>query len=260
MDKVINTVYSTTNYEKFKKLDGNRSVTDGRVEKIIRSIETVGFIEAPIICNEKFEVIDGQGRLQACKRKGLPVPYIIIHDLGIEECMSMNIYQVTWTLKDYINSAADRGVKSFVLLRDFLDNSPYNISISIWAIFQNTLRNLTADIKNGTLRVTEASIQNGHEFISFFRRFDDIKTNDQLSLYRALGRCYLMPEVDTERLVQKVHAFPRNFLAISSTSDAIDVIEQAYNNRVRNGKYTYIKTLYMQMLKANLDHKQELDK
>lgn len=58
-------IYKTDDHTLFKKLEGNRDVRS--VEKIIKSIDNVGYVLSPILVNEKYEVIDGQNRLEACK-------------------------------------------------------------------------------------------------------------------------------------------------------------------------------------------------
>ena len=65
-------VRQTNNYMKFQILKGNRNVSQSRVNKIIASINRVGYITNPIIVNEHMEVIDGQGRLEALKTLQLP--------------------------------------------------------------------------------------------------------------------------------------------------------------------------------------------
>lgn len=70
-------MFRTTDYEGFKRVIGNRRVMEERVTKILASIDKIGYIPIPLIVNEKMEVIDGQGRLEACKRRGLPVNFII---------------------------------------------------------------------------------------------------------------------------------------------------------------------------------------
>lgn len=106
-------IQSTTNYAMFKTLDGNRSVKDHRVDKIVQSIVDVGYITNPIIVNEKMEVIDGQGRLAALERLCLPVEYLVHEGIGIKECRSMNIHQSNWTDYDYVSSYATRVIKDF---------------------------------------------------------------------------------------------------------------------------------------------------
>ena len=102
-------VYVTKAYDKFKRLTGNRDIPEDRISKIVESIQKVGWVRNPIVVNEKMEVIDGQGRLTALQRLGLPVEYIIAEGAGTEECIQMNMNMINWKLPDFIKSYAEQG-------------------------------------------------------------------------------------------------------------------------------------------------------
>ena len=72
MDKEFGKILSTYEYDKFKKIKGNRKINFKNLGKIINSMSKKQLV-IPILVNEKFEVIDGQHRLQACIELGLPV-------------------------------------------------------------------------------------------------------------------------------------------------------------------------------------------
>ena len=78
-------IYRTTNYGMFRRLLGNRDVTEARISKIVNRIEENGYIESPIAINEKYEVIDGQGRLEALKRLKMPVDYYVVEGAGLKQ-------------------------------------------------------------------------------------------------------------------------------------------------------------------------------
>lgn len=107
-------VYVTEKYGLFKRLDGNRDIVESRKRKIIKSIQKVGYIINPIIVNEKMEIIDGQGRYEACKELGLPIYFVKAKGAGIDECMAMNISQSNWTMMDYIQSYAELGNLNYI--------------------------------------------------------------------------------------------------------------------------------------------------
>jgi ParB-like chromosome segregation protein Spo0J len=67
MKERIEKIFETRDYGMFKRLKGNRDITTNRVAIIKASIENIGYISNPIICNENMEIIDGQGRYEACK-------------------------------------------------------------------------------------------------------------------------------------------------------------------------------------------------
>lgn len=114
-DKVI---YETTDYDMFEKLLGNR---DPKHEKaIIDSINKVGYIFDPITVNEKYQIIDGQNRLEALRKLGLPVHFSIEKGIGIDECRQMNIGRSNWSTEDYIYSYAEIGSQDYRRLASLL--------------------------------------------------------------------------------------------------------------------------------------------
>lgn len=114
-------IYETNDYSQFKSLEGNRTLTNERVNKIVESINKVGCLLSPILVNEKMEVIDGQGRLGALERLKLPVLYMIQEGIGVKECQQMNIHQSNWTTYDYILSYAMLGDENYKRLQSLVD-------------------------------------------------------------------------------------------------------------------------------------------
>lgn len=103
-DKLIGKIFETKDYDRFKILEGNRPIN--HVKKLIISIQEIGMLMCPVLVNERFEIIDGQGKYTACKYLGLPVPYVVQNGLTIKECRYLNRYQTKWNVKDFINSYA----------------------------------------------------------------------------------------------------------------------------------------------------------
>lgn len=246
MKKQINTVFLEDDYSKFKQLQGNRVVEPSRVKKIIKSIKSVGLIECPIVCNEKMEVIDGQGRLAACQQLGLPVPYMVIEGLEIETCRAMNIHQENWGLIDYIRSFADKGSESFARLLFFTEESGFSLSTSLSIATAKCPRSISEEVKSGSLEFTEEDLDKAINIAEYLHRFDDIRTNRRAELYKAIQTIIEIPEVDNERLVAKIHQSPRSFEQIATVLDAVGVIDDVYNNRLRN--HVYIETEYLKIL------------
>lgn len=114
-------IKSTTNYTMFRYLDGNRKVRDAHVKALMRSIQKQNLLEAnPIIVNNKMEVIDGQHRLEATKRLGIPVHYSVIGDVNIETVMDLQTAK-KWTIRDVIDRWCVAGNNDYIVLRDFCD-------------------------------------------------------------------------------------------------------------------------------------------
>ena len=109
-------VYETTNYEMFKVMPFNRDVLLNRVEKLIASFKQKR-ITNPIVVNEKCQVIDGQGRLETCKRLKLPVQFLVVPGATIDDCRRLNLYNTNWTTENFVNSHANAGNKNYIEIR-----------------------------------------------------------------------------------------------------------------------------------------------
>ena len=160
-------IKSTMNYSIFKKLEGNRPVVNRRVNKIIASIQNVGYITSPLIVNEKMEVIDGQGRLEALEQLKMPVEYIIHPGIGINECIAMNINQGNWSLKDYIESYATRGNKSYQRLEQLIKEYPL-ANLDVIATAALRINKITGTmVKDGSLVLTEEQYDKAVERLNY---------------------------------------------------------------------------------------------
>lgn len=116
MDMAVGYVFSTCDYNAFKKLDGNRDIMEKRKKLLVQSIKERGWIRNPIVVNEKMEVIDGQGRLEALRELGMPVEYVIAEGATIADCIALNVKQSNWTNTDYVKSYAETGNEDYVIL------------------------------------------------------------------------------------------------------------------------------------------------
>lgn len=124
----INTqIYETYDYSIFKRMLGNRSVKNE--QKIIDSIKKVGYILSPILVNEKYEVCDGQNRLEALKTLDMPIHFIIVPGLTIEACRALNIGQTNWAAEDYVYSYAEEGNVNFQRLASLFNEFKKSIGI-----------------------------------------------------------------------------------------------------------------------------------
>lgn len=116
-------IFVTDEYDIFKKLGGNREVRPNRVQAIVDSIRKVGWQPSIILCNEKMEVIDGQGRLYACRELGINIEYTIEPGIGFEECVAMNIKMKNWDIYDFIEAYASQGDENYQKLVEYNDKA-----------------------------------------------------------------------------------------------------------------------------------------
>lgn len=247
-------VKSTKKYDLFKELKGNREVSPSRVKKIIESIKNVGYITSPIIVNENMEVIDGQGRLKALQFLQMPVEYIVHKGAGIEECLSMNIHQTNWTLKDYIKSYADRGMQSYVYLQDLVETYSGLSLISIVMACQGGTK-YSKKIYKGDFDFTERNyeqIKEKLDYITEVLSFFKFRNGGKGHLEQALLICQNLDSasLDLDRLKERLKEDCSIMRRWNSVPTCLQSIEDVYNLNLAYPVFLYTeyrKTLYKKL-------------
>lgn len=243
------TIQNTKDYSIFKKLEGNRPVVNRRVNKIIASIQNVGYITSPLIVNEKMEVIDGQGRLEALEQLKMPVEYIVHPGIGINECIAMNINQGNWSLKDYIESYATRGNKSYQRLEQLIKEYPL-ANLDVIATAALRINKITGTmVKDGSLVLTEEQYDKAVERLNYAYEIFDLvdKTAVRggiLNLIQVILYCYDYEEMDLKRLKEQVTKNIYVCRPWNNIDTCFNEIEELYNRNI--SKKVYFYTLYRQ--------------
>ena len=123
--EAVNTVYRTTNYDMFGFFEGNREINECHVKNLMESLSE-NQIPVPIIADQTLRVGDGQNRLEACKRLGLPVYYIIIPVLTLEDVKKLNSNVKTWSWQQHMKSFIDLGYEDYITYEEFFNSYELN--------------------------------------------------------------------------------------------------------------------------------------
>ena len=246
-------IKSTKNYEMFKKLEGNRATTVARVNKIKKSIMTVGYITSPILVNENMEIIDGQGRFEALKELRLPIEYIIQNGLNIKECIAMNIYQTNWKVIDYIKSYAAKGNPNYVKLVNLMNEFPLVANNEIMAIALFEIGRFdTLKVREGSLEVTQEQYEKAREKLQFIYPIaEEYKNITRIRLIlNAMLYCLYFPDIDKYKLKNKVISIleTRKIPPIPTIDEAMQLMEEIYNRNSKKETF-YIYTEYRKRVK-----------
>lgn len=249
-DNTVGYIYETTDYHKFKRLEGNRADIDRRAKKVIKSVKAVGQIKAPIIVNEQFQIVDGQARAEAFERLGLPIYYTIVHGIGRDECIAMNINQTSWTIMNYIQSYAELGNVSYMYLLNLYRTygKLFQSKVIICSI-TGRIDMQSSRIRNEDIVCSSTDYNRAVNMLSWLENyrpfFKHVKGHTEF-YYLALMFCYEDKEVDKNRLYQKIEQMQASLIPVTNSMQAFDVIENIYNNRARG--HVYIKTNYRRAL------------
>lgn len=244
MDMAIGYIYETNDYNKFKKLEGNRDAKAAR--KVIQSIETVGYVMSPILVNEKMEVIDGQNRLEALRQLNLPVHYIVQSGIGLEECRSMNTGRSNWTTVDYVYSFAEAGNKSYQRLaslvrsygRLFTVEGVCAFAIGVYKTGGGGFNQL---IKDGKVEMSEElyNLVNARMRSAVELGFTDIYKSHRLyarSWYSAIAYAYNHNDVSVKELAERCRKSPLELVSYNKTVDQLALLDTIYNKHRSTGK------------------------
>ena len=252
-DEPVAFVYKTYDYGKFKYLLGNRTVKPSRISRITNSIKTVGYIEpSPIIVNSKFEVIDGQGRIEACKNNGLPIFYVFAESAGIEECRAMNIGQSNWGLYDYVQCEALTGNQNYLRLLRLLESFNKYTVCELYGICNGQIISgggNASKIKNGDFYLSEERykevLQILNDLQSISKEIDGIPGSSRIKR-TAIAWTLSNTGCDKKRLLNKIRT---DYPLIRPVVDTIPVLflsdlSDIYNKRLSKEKCLYFDAIF----------------
>lgn len=116
-------IFKTVDYDLFKFLGDNRELNMQHVQRLVKSFEHRQLV-SPVIVNEKYQVIDGQHRIEAAKISGMPVYYFIMPGYSIEEVKILNVNQKNWNKSDYLHMYCERKLKPYLEFQEFMTYFP----------------------------------------------------------------------------------------------------------------------------------------
>lgn len=253
MDKIINTVYETTNYDQFVFLDTNREIDKSRLKVVTQSIAEHGYIGSPIEVNEKMEIIDGQARTMACKDLGVPIPYVVVPGLGVQQCMILNRATRNWKDMDYVKSFAKQGIKSYILLLDLVNRFGHGPQVAVYASKNKRIGGGTGSggaLRNGNFTMSVEEYERGKRTLEKIEpMMGYVKSSAVHTQALTIALCYAVnnPKVDYNRLLETVaqrHLLLKPYTVIT---DILEDLSEKYNTNLKGGtKRIYLKSAYLE--------------
>jgi hypothetical protein len=122
----------TTDYDIFIFRGDNRAkISQLHVIKIAESIKSKNLLELkPIDVTSKMEIIDGQHRLLAAKKLGVPIYYKISDRLEPADIIKMNVIK-KWMLDDYLNYYLKNHYPEYIKFEHFLKENNLSLKIGL---------------------------------------------------------------------------------------------------------------------------------
>ena len=119
--------------EVLRYIDGNRSVDEKHVAKLVTAIKTRNLLHInPIKITCDYKIVDGQHRVCAAIILKIPtVPCLAVGSVTLEEVQAVNACSRRWTSMDLAVSYAKRGIKSYQDLLDFMRTTDFTVDTAL---------------------------------------------------------------------------------------------------------------------------------
>jgi len=166
------TVLKTREYSRFKNIKGNRGLLKSHLRNLMVSLGKSNLLEEnPIIVNEKFEVIDGQHRLEAAKQLHLDIYYIVRKNGDIIDVQLLNGAVKAWRFTDYIQSFKAAGNKNYATLEAYYKKYGLSIGMGVEMLTgeHSSKNSLLQDFRDGKFVVRDLAGAElfGHQLDSY---------------------------------------------------------------------------------------------
>lgn len=112
----------TKDYGMFSYIRGNRPVNERKVRQLLES-----FKQRPnkifVYVNNKFQIVDGQHRLEVARRLNQSVNCINLGNVGLGSVQAWNSTNNAWKKSTFLDSYASQNVEAYVRFKEFVDNN-----------------------------------------------------------------------------------------------------------------------------------------
>tara|TARA_R110000823_G_C15788067_1_gene485841 strand:+ start:85 stop:825 length:741 start_codon:yes stop_codon:yes gene_type:complete len=225
-------VQTTNDYSLFTSLNGNRNLNKLHVKRLKESMQKK-YLFTVIVINEKYEIIDGQHRFNACKELELPIRYIIVNGYGLIEVQMLNANSKNWTADDYLNGYCDLGYKDYLIYRDFKNKYGLGHNESQLLLGNKHSKGMGATFSTGEFKITQYS--KACEYADHILSMKELyKGWRRRSFVYAIINLLSNENFDIEYFKNKLRVSPNSLVDCTTVPQCIILIEEVYNYRNRN--------------------------
>ncbi len=236
--KLNNVIQETTDYSIFKYMEHNRHVRHAHVLKLMVSFKKRPSLRParPILLNEKYEIVDGQHRLEASKRMGISVYFMVVPGLTIADARLLNALQRTWTLIDYADSYAGDNYPAYQLYLELREKFPIPPASMLIYMTRNQSGRVSANFKVGIFEPDSVK-----EITARLKKLEDFEQYaptywKEAAFSLAVFNLISHPEYEHERMLKMLE---KNTLTRQpSRIEYLRIFEDIYNTRMGIGSRT----------------------
>jgi len=233
-------------FSKFKILERNRDTSKAHVNKLIGSLqEPRGQVE-PITINEKWEVVNGQHRLEAAEDGGLDhIIVIMSHGATIKDVIVMNTTQKRWIFWDFLKCHSHESASNsaeYQKLKTFLKDYPISHKAALWLLTGNNHDYGMEDFEAGTLKIIH--LEEAQKQGDLLRKVKGFNTVD-VSIWKF---CYAFVKIQNAKtssgakmsmatLMKNLKKYGGKFFNTGGNQEYyLDEMKECYNTRLPKSK------------------------
>jgi hypothetical protein len=162
-------VYSTTDYSRFRMLNGNRQINTRKVNKIIKEIQSGNDMLRyyPIQVKEvddRLDIFDGQHRFYIDQKLKRPVYFILVEEeKSMPDIDKVNSNVEKWSSDDFINCYIQQGNSNYKELKHFMDLYDFSATMAVRLLYkgepgvEGTSSTLMEIFRHGSFEVKHAA-------------------------------------------------------------------------------------------------------
>lgn len=231
-------IKSTQDYNSFKEVSGNRTISKAHVKKLKQAIQAKPQITQynPILINENMEIIDGQHRKEAIEELNLPVYYIQVEGLTLDDVQSLNSGKKSWSPVDYAKSFAINGSKDYQLYLDHKNEFKFNHDVTMqYAGFPET--------NNNNISFTHGNFSAGKDHEKIWQYSEQLRQLKQFlphayvrSTALALLSMFQNPDYNHDHMMKRMEAQGMIVQRFTRKEESIRELAEYYNKHKKSGK------------------------
>jgi len=223
-------IYQTTDYSKFSKLVGNRSINHLHLRRLKKSIQE-NYLFTVIIVNEFFKIIDGQHRFEFIKSLGLPVYYAIKPGYGLNEVHILNANNKTYSLDAYLEGYCDLGIPDYIKYREFKEKYKFGHRECL-SLLSDTINLPSHDFKTGNYKIKnyEKAVMYAEKILMLKPYHDRWKRGPFINALHGLFR---NENFNFSEFLNKLKQQPTALTSCVTTEQYLLLIEDIYNYKRR---------------------------
>lgn len=241
--QIQNQVLVTYNYDIFKFMEGNRNVNVMHLNRMKSSLDKKQ-LPIPLIVTTNMEIFEGQHRYMACREMGLPIYYIIVEGLTLNDAISINTVSKKWSAEDYFQHYLALGKPEYIKLKQFMDETGLSLHNA-----RTFLDNVSAKGSKQQTRFYngEFKIDDYNKSMRMFKQHLDYakcpafnKAACKLAIIKVMNH----PLYEHDRMILKLDQLAYKITNRVTTADYLLAFSEVYNYNTSKDKKVYFHIDY----------------